>query len=178
MTPADVDIDDLARQVDDDGVAHSAWDASSHEAFSAELEPGLRDATAYSEQEDLGTLGVVVLDDAPAQTADLRDIAQDVLMSTDVDTIFVKAPGSGAMVSDVHSRSVIESGQPHLLGDPDLVGAIHRFIDHASETGPNWLLLTVLMLAFIAVVVVATAYGSCRARTAVQATEPTVVKAE
>lgn len=176
MIPADVDIDDLARQIHDDGVAHSAWDGASHEAFSAELEPGLRDAVAYSEQVDLGSLGVVVLDGAPEQTADLRDIAQDVLMSTEVDTILVKAPGSGAMVSDVHSRSVIESGQSHLLGDPDLVGAIHRFIDHAGATGPNWPLLAAALLAFIALIAVATMYASQRMRTAAHIPERGAVK--
>ena len=156
MIPAGVDVPDLAQQIDEDSVAYGG---DGGEGFARDVEPGLLDAAAHAESGDFGSVGFVVLDRTPERTADLRDIAQDVLLATDVDTVVVRAPGSGAIVSDVHSRSAIESAQYSFLGDPDVVGAAHRFIDDVTGAGITWPIVAVALLLTIAAVVALTAWG-------------------
>lgn len=152
MIPADIDIDDLARQLEEDSVAVAA-------GYRA-LEPELLDAVEHAASMDFGSLGVVVLDRTPPQTADLRDIAQDLQLATDLDTVVVRAPSSGAIVSDVHARAELEAAQHHFLGDPDIPGATHRLIDQVTAAGISWPLVAALILAVVIVVVVATAWSA------------------
>lgn len=156
MISAGVDIPDLAQQIGEDSVAYGG---DGGEGFTRDVEPGLVDAVAHAESGDFGSVGFVILDRTPQQTADLRDIAQDVLLATDVDTVVVRAPGSGAIVSDVHSRSAIESAQYSFLGDPDVVGAAHRFIDEVAGAGINWALVAAALVLIIAAVVALTIWG-------------------
>lgn len=159
MIPAGIDIDDLARQVEEDAVAFGPLVPAER---IGELEPGLVDATVHAEASGFGPLGVVVLGETPAHQPDLRDIAQDVLLSTDVDTVIVRAPESGAVVSDVHSRADIESAQYPFLGNPDVVGGVHGFIDDVNGLSVSWLSAAVLILLTMAAVAVFTAVGACR----------------
>ncbi|AJK68891.1 Rv1476 family membrane protein [Corynebacterium marinum] len=135
MIPADVDLDDLARQLGEDSVAFGAFVPAGK---STELEPGLLDAVAHAEATDFGSLGVVVLERAPAHAPDMRDVAQELLMGTDLDTVIVRAPFSGAAVSDVHSRADLEAAQYPYFGNADLVGATRQFVDDVNAATVGW----------------------------------------
>lgn len=152
MIPADVDVDDLARQLEEDSVAVG----EGREA----LEAALLDAVEHAESTDFGSLGVAVLEHTPPHTADLRDVAQDLQLATGLDTVIVRTPSSGAVVSDVHTRAQLESAQHLFLGDPDLPGATHRLIDQVTAAGINWPLVGTLVLVIMVAVVVATVWAA------------------
>ncbi|MDO5669729.1 MAG: hypothetical protein Q4G50_06975 [Corynebacterium sp.] len=159
MIPEGVDIDDLARQIDEDSVAFGSFVPAEK---MGELEPGLIDAASHAESSGFGSLGVVVLEHTPAHTPDLRDIAQDVLVATEVETVIVRAPGSGAIVSDVHSRAEIETAQYPFLADGDVVGGVHRFIDDVNGWSLNWVGILVVVLLLVAVAAALTAWNARR----------------
>lgn len=159
MIPADVDLDDLNRQLSEDAVAFGTLVP---EGRAAELEPGLLDAVTHARGTDFGTLGLVILERTPPQTADMRDVAQELLMATDLDTVIVRAPYSGAVVSDVHSRAELEMAQYPFLGNPDIVGAAHRFVDDVNATAAHWPPVMALILLGVAGAAVFTAVGARR----------------
>ncbi len=156
MIPDGVDIDDLSRQLAEDSVAFGSFVPV--EQVSS-LEPGLIDAVSHAEQSGFGSLGVVVLEHTPPHTPDLRDVAQDLLLGTDVDTVIVRAPESGAIVSDVHPRGAIEAAQYPFLGNPDIVGGVFGFIDDVNGWSVNWPLALVLIAVTLAAVGGATAWA-------------------
>ncbi|GAB3704301.1 DUF6676 family protein [Corynebacterium nasicanis] len=159
MIPEGVDIDDLASQLGEDSVAFSSTLPVERVG---ELEPGLIDAVAHAEQSGFGSLGVVVLEHTPAHVPDLRDIAQDLLLDSGLETVVVRTPDSGAIVSDLHSRGAIESAQYRYLGDPDVVGATFRLVDDLNGWSVNWPVVTVLILAVIVAGSLATAWTFAR----------------
>lgn len=154
MIPADVDMDDLARQLNEDSVAFAGLNAPQMEV---DLQPALLEATTRAADGDAGSVGVVVFDWTPGQAADLRDVAQDLMTATGLDTVLVRAPGGGAAVSDIHSRSVVESAQATFLSNWDYVGATHGFVDDLASSGPNWIAVAVAVVAFLAIVCAVTA---------------------
>lgn len=156
MIPAGVDLDDLVLQLDEDSVA---FDALVPPERAAELEPGIINAVAHAADTDFGSLGVVVLQHAPAQTADMRDVAQDLLMISNLDTVIVRAPYSGAVVSDVYSRAELEVAQYPFLGNPDVVGATFRFIDDVNRAAVSWPWVIVMIVLAVAVIATFTAIG-------------------
>ncbi len=127
---------------------------------SRDMEPELLDAVARAEAEGFGTLGVVVLDDHPERATDLRNLAEDLQLSTGLDTVIVRSPFSGAVVSDVHSRAELESAQYAFLGNPDVPGATHALIDQVAAGGVNWTAFTVLVVLAVLAVVVLTAWAA------------------
>lgn len=146
MIPADIDLDDLASQLQGDGVA-IAGIGQSYPDMEGELVEVLAEADAGG----FGSAGIVLLDQTPAQPADQRDIARDLLDLTGLDTVIVRSPGSGAIVSDTHSRADIESAQWHFLGNGDYVAATRDLVNRMVETPePHWLLLSLLALLFLA----------------------------
>ena len=159
MIPDGVDIDDLSRQLAEDSVAFGSFVPV--EQVSS-LEPGLIDAVSHAEQSGFGSLGVVVLEHTPPHTPDLRDVAQDLLLGTDVDTVIVRAPESGAVVSDVHSRGAIEAAQYPFLGNPDIVGGVFGFIDDVNGSSADWVSAVALIVIALAAVVVFTVLGAQR----------------
>lgn len=159
MIPADVDLDDLNRQLGEDAIAFGSFVP---EGKAADLEPGLLDAAAHARDTDFGPLGLVILERTPPQTADMRDIAQELLMSTDLDTIIVRSPHSGAVVSDVHSRAELEMAQYPFLGNADVVGAAHRFVDDVNATAASWPSAMAFILLGVAGVAASTAVGARR----------------
>lgn len=159
MIPADVDMDALAHQLSEDSVAFGPAVSDSR---AAELEPGLIDAAAHAQATEFGSLGIVVLESAPAHAPDMRDVAQDLLFATDLDTVIVRAPFSGAVISDVHSRSDLESAQHPYLGDPEMVGATRRFIDDVNTSGVNWFWVAAVVLAAVLAVAAFTAFSARR----------------
>ncbi len=122
------------------------------------MEPALLDAVARAGAEGFGELGVVVLDDHPAQATDLRNLAQDLQLSTGLDTVIVRSPFSGAVVSDIHSRAELESAQYAFLGNPDVPGATHVFIDHVAAAGASWPVFATLVVLAVFAVTVLTAW--------------------
>ncbi|RNE49170.1 DUF6676 family protein [Corynebacterium alimapuense] len=161
MIPAGVDIPNLAQQLQEDSVAFGNPDAVN---MGAGLEPGLVSAVTHAESIDVGPVGVVVLDFTPNITADLRDIAQELLMATDLDTIIVRAPGTGAIVSETHSRSAIESAQHAFLGNPNIEEGTFYFLDQLANAGANWFLMGLFALFAIALVIALTIWGFMASR--------------
>ncbi len=156
MIPAGIDTADLARQIGEDSVAFGAQVPTGR---IAELEPGLLDAAAHADTSGFGSLGVVILGETPPHFPDLRDVAQDVLLATEVDTVIVRAPESGAVVSDLHTRADIEAAQYPFLGNPDVVGGVYGFIDDINGSSVNWISITALIALALATVVVFTVAG-------------------
>ena len=114
MIPEQYNIDELAAQLNDDSVVLGAYGREHPGA-----EQDIATILANAENQGRGSFGFVALDETPAQTADLRDIAQELLDTTNINTIIVRAPGSGAIVSDQYSRKTVELAQWDLLGNPD-----------------------------------------------------------
>lgn len=154
MIPTDVDLDDLARQLAEDGVAINRV-GQDHPSMEGELQQVLERAG----QSEFGSAGIVVLDAAPQRSADQRDIAQDLLNISELDTVIVRSPGSGAIVSDVHTRAEIESAQWHFLGNGDYVAATRNLIDDINAAGVNWIAITVTLLAVVLAAAAATAWS-------------------
>ncbi|BAC18470.1 hypothetical protein HMPREF0290_1696 [Corynebacterium efficiens YS-314] len=117
MIPDNIDINALARDLEDDAVAMGTAMREQYPAMEEELSRIAEDAA----DGEFGTLGYVVLDNTPAVTADLRDIAQELVNTTSFDTVAVRSPGSGAVVSDIHTRASLEAAQQEMLGTPDYV---------------------------------------------------------
>ncbi|MDO5511114.1 DUF6676 family protein [Corynebacterium sp.] len=157
MIPEGVDIDDLSLQLAEDSVA---FDAVAPAERIDSLEPGLIDAVTHAGDSGFGSLGVVVLTHTPAHTPDLRDVAQDLLLGTDLETVIVRAPGSGAMVSEVHSRGALESAQHPFLANPDVVGGVFGVIDDVNGWSTNWPFALAAMVAALAVLVLATGWSA------------------
>lgn len=152
MIPADIDLDDLADQLNEDGVAIDQL-GRDYPSMEGELQQVLTAAG----NSDFGSAGIVLLDSAPERSADQRDIAQDLLNLTELDTVIVRSPGSGAVVSDIHTRAEIESAQWHFLGNGDYVTATRDLIDTINSSGVNWFAVTGILLAALAAVVALTA---------------------
>lgn len=152
MIPADIDLDDLAAQLSEDGVAIGQL-GRDYPSMEGELQQVLTEAG----NSDFGSAGIVLLDSAPARSADQRDIAQDLLGLTELDTVIVRSPGSGAVVSDIHTRAEIESAQWHFLGNSDYVAATRDLVGAINSSGINWTAITAILLAALAVAVVLTA---------------------
>ncbi|GAB3591463.1 hypothetical protein CFAEC_07400 [Corynebacterium faecale] len=154
MIPENVEIDALARDLEDDAVAMGPETGALYPTLEEELIRVTDDAI----DGDFGSLGYVVLDTTPAMTADLRDIAQELLNETSLDTVAVRAPGSGAVVSDIHSRAALESAQHEMLGTTDYVEGASLLIRNVTESGVSamdWGQVTIwLALLLIAVLVV------------------------
>nr|WP_290215966.1 DUF6676 family protein [Corynebacterium atrinae] len=149
-------MSDLARQLNEDTVAFAGANAPQMEV---DLQPGLIEATSRAANGEAGSLGVVVFDWTPGKAADLRDVAQDLMDTTGLDTVIVRAPGGGAVVSDIHSRAVVESAQATFLSNWDYVGATQILVDDVANSGMNWIVVAVAILAFVVAVTVVTAWA-------------------
>lgn len=154
MIPADIDVDGLAAQLTEDGVA---IDQLGHHYPSMEGE--LQQVLAEAGRSDFGSAGIVLLDHAPERSADQRDIAQDLLNLTNLDTVIVRSPGSGAIVSDVHTRAEIESAQWHFLGNSDYVAATRDLVGAINSAGVNWPMVTAVLLVTLVAAVALTAWS-------------------
>ena len=148
MIPEQYNIDELAAQLNDDSVVLGAYGREHPGA-----EQDIATILANAENQGRGSFGFVALDETPAQTADLRDIAQELLDTTNINTIIVRAPGSGAIVSDQYSRKTVELAQWDLLGNPDYVSAVDNYVASVSSDSTPWGLVTVgLCLVIVAAV--------------------------
>ncbi|MDO4760406.1 MAG: hypothetical protein Q4A31_00590 [Corynebacterium sp.] len=149
MIPEGINISDLTTQLLDDGVAFVHDDPELHAQLvaSREQSPALHNA------------GFVVLNFTPAQPADLRDIAQELLLSTDLSTIVVRSPDSGAIVSNAYSRAHLESAQHAFLSTPTIEAGVAN-LNQELETSPavggtlTLILASVIFLVSIALTLV------------------------
>lgn len=152
MIPENVDVARLSMELDADGVAMGEVTGGLHPTLEADLIDVLNNAGSS----DFGSVGMIVLDETPAATSDLRDIAQEALMQSNVETVIVRSPHSAAVVSDVHSRATLESGQHDLLSTWDYVHGTKLLIDDVTGSGLmgiNWVLVTVIGLVALALTI-------------------------
>ncbi|WBT07726.1 hypothetical protein PAB09_07185 [Corynebacterium sp. SCR221107] len=126
MVPESVDVAALVGELSDDQVA---IDAAMNPDVAAGMGSGLKEAIAYAQAQDFGSLGFVAFDADPGQHADVRDIAQVLLDDTGLDTVIVRAPGNGAIVSDLYSRAEIEAAQQEFFATADYPAATKAFVD-------------------------------------------------
>ncbi|MCK7637020.1 DUF6676 family protein [Corynebacterium pygosceleis] len=133
MIPADIDLPDIADDLAGDGVSIGSLDGEY---------PGLADALSGvvegARESGFGELRFVFLDSAPAVAADQRDIAQDLMDMSGAETLILRSPAGGAVVSDNHSRAAIESAQVHMFANPDLVAGTEMFIGDLDHVTVPW----------------------------------------
>ena len=161
MVPENVEIDALARELEEDAVAMGPETGALYPTLEGDLIRVVDDAA----DGDFGSLGYVVLDTTPAMTADLRDIAQELLNETSLDTVAVRAPGSGAVVSDIHSRAELESAQYEMLGTTDYVEGASLLIRNVTDSGIStidWGQVTIWLAVLLAAVLVIGAVSTRR----------------
>lgn len=148
VIPDDVDISELVDELNADGV----YVGSLGDEY-PRMEDQLIAVTEKAQEQGIGDMRIAFLDQTPPHTADLRDIAQELINRTGADLVLVRNPVSGAVVSDDISRATLEAAQHHFLADPDYVRAANFFVDYVSSTHVPWGIVAVLI--FIAVAVVA-----------------------
>lgn len=153
MIPENIDLKQLASELGDDAVTMGERTGNQFPT----LEKDLINVVTDAKESDFGSLGVVILDETPVMTSDLRDIAQELLIQTDLDTVVVRAPMSAAVVSDVHSRAALESGQHDLLGTTDYVLGTELLVQDVTEStvgNIDWGQLLIWGLVALAIAVV------------------------
>lgn len=156
MIPDHVDIDALARDLEGDAVAMGSGTGEMYPTLEDELVQVVEGAA----DGEFGSLGYVVLDTTPAMTADLRDIAQELVNETSLDTVAVRAPGSGAVVSEVHSRASLEVAQHEMLGTTDYVEGASLLIRNVTDSGVSaidWAQVTIWCAALLVGVLIVSA---------------------
>lgn len=130
----------LAAQIDDDGVAFAGLPED--HALQGQLVDALD-----------GQAGFVVAPLDGVGAAGLRDLGQDVLNASSVDTVIVRSPESAAVVSNELSRAAIESAQGAIFAEPDYVVGTHRFLNEVSGFDMPWALLTAVVVVAIVIAV-------------------------
>lgn len=144
--PENIDYDSLREQLSAGNVAFEPTTSANvdHQA----VEHAIASASAT---EGLGgdSIAVAYLDTTPTQLADLRDVAQDLQLSTTHDTVIVQAPGGVGAVSDTLTRAQIEAGQDALVSAPPETG-VTAFLEAAQQADTtNWGIITVIAIAIL-----------------------------
>ncbi|SDS05232.1 DUF6676 family protein [Corynebacterium timonense] len=151
MIPAGIDMPDLATQLEEDGIAFTA----PHPA-TAPLEAHLEATLNAIDIDAIAPIGVVVVEHTPERLADLRDVAQDLALATDYETVVVRSPGGAGIVSEHLTRAEIESGQRAMLAEQDYGEGLRAFVSEASSVAIPWGVVAVAIALVIAVVCGAT----------------------
>lgn len=154
MAPSDIDLDALATQLSERGVAFGTPNPV-NEALGADL----RRAIDTVQQQGMGPVGYVVLETTPERPGDLRDIAQDLQIATGLDTVVVRTPRTTAAVSDSLTRAEVESGQFALISEPDYAAGLEAFAAEAGGFSIPWVAAGALIIAVLAAVAIATAFS-------------------
>ncbi|KQB85569.1 DUF6676 family protein [Corynebacterium oculi] len=141
MIPDNIDLDAMRTQIADRGVAIHGK-GSTDTAYRDKLAAAIDAAEATGQ----GSFGIAVLDFTPTHTADLRDIAQEIHQGTELDTVIVRAPGSGATVSSVYSRDDIERAQDDFLSTTNYATAVREYPEHLSAAPIPWFPLSLTAL--------------------------------
>ncbi|WPF67214.1 MULTISPECIES: DUF6676 family protein [unclassified Corynebacterium] len=141
VIPEKIDFDTLRTQISDQGVAihgKGSTDTTYRDKLIAAIDA--------AEESGQGSFGIAVLDFTPTHTADLRDLAQELHQGTDLDTVIVRAPGSGATVSSVYSRDDIERAQDDFLSTANYATAVREYPAHLSTAPIPWTPLSLTAL--------------------------------
>lgn len=105
-------------------------------------------------QENGIDLSVVVLDRDPGMDSQLRDLATEV-GAEDGGTVLVLSPGWVGTFSEDLDRVTLEAAQDRTYtGDP--VVSTRNFVDSVLEPSPPWTLMTLLIVAVVALAAGAT----------------------
>lgn len=141
MVPADVDIQNLADQLKDDGVAFTNPELAGAPDVQAPIIGALADGH-----------GIAVVDVVPDSVADSRDIAQELKDLTGLDTVIVQTPINVSAVSDTYGRADIEASQQALGRGLDQVSLLEQFYGGLDSFGIPWMaiMIVVSILALIA----------------------------
>ncbi|QYH19726.1 hypothetical protein JKI95_00545 [Corynebacterium aquatimens] len=128
-------FDSLVGQLRDDGIAFGA-DNPVNEVLEADLARALAEVTG--EGTAPGQTHVVVLEHTPPMVADLRDLAQDLLLQGDADTVLIRTPHVAIGVSDTLNRSQVEVGQHAMVQQADYAEGVRQFVAAAAEASVPW----------------------------------------
>lgn len=152
MIPPDVDLDALAADLKEDSVAVGALGQEY-----PDLEGYLHEVAQEAAENGRGDYAFVVLDKMPEMPADMRDIAQELLHRTDADTVVLRTPQYGTIVSSEHSRAEIEAAELVIFQDNDYVASFRWLTETLGQQPVAWGWVHVLLLV---VVVVAVAFAA------------------
>lgn len=151
-----VDIDALREQLASRPVAFET-DNPVNEQLGRDLTPAVESVA------DSGRVGMIVLETVPERRGDLRDIAQDVQLATDLDTVIARTPMSVSVVSDSMSRAQIERAEVAMVQEPDYTRGVELFAAEAHSYSPQWIVIGMAIVAILAAAAVST-YASARDR--------------
>ena len=148
--PEDGDIEGLATELQRNGVAFGT-DNPANAQLGQALTGTLQEVGADAD----GPMGVVVLEHTPEHLADLRDIAQDIANASGYATVIVRTPHATLGVSDTLTRAQIERGQVAMVAQPDYPEGLRAFVSAAEDFAVNWVLVSAVAVAILAVAVIA-----------------------
>lgn len=152
--PANVDFESLKTQLSAGNAAFEPF--TSTVLDHATLENALQHANSITDESG-GTVAVAFLDSTPTQLADLRDIAQDLQLSTTHDTVIIQAPGGVGAASGSLTRAQVEIGEHALISSvPEWGPASFMEAAHSAESIIPWGLMVALASAIIVTVLLAT----------------------
>lgn len=153
--PADVDVDALAAQL-----AHAPVAFGTENPANAVLGRDLVSAIEAVNDADLGSVGVVVLEQTPPHVPDVRDIAQDVANASGLDTVVVRTPQVAVGVSDTLTRAEVEQGQRAMVAEPDYVQGFNEFVHAADAFTVPWGAVVALAVGVLAAAAGFTAFSA------------------
>lgn len=141
MIPVDADVSALSRQLEDAPVAFTSPDMADPVLAEQLTEVVAHESTA-------------VIVSGPGNPAHLRDLGQAMLDGTDFSTVIVRGPGTGAVVSEEHSRAAIETSRDALLAEPDYVAGVAEFLTGAQSFSVNWTAAAAAIIGCVVVIAV------------------------
>ncbi|AKK03178.1 Rv1476 family membrane protein [Corynebacterium epidermidicanis] len=159
MIPADVDVDTLRAELAVDNVAINDLGRQY-----PQMEAELIDVSRHAADSGFGKTGIVILDETPKMPTDVRDIAQELLNTTDYSAIIVRTPATGSVVSRNHSRAVLESAQWHFLDDPSFSRGARTMIDMVNETSYSWAGINLIIAAIVLLAIAAVIFSFMQGR--------------
>ncbi|WJZ02683.1 Rv1476 family membrane protein [Corynebacterium freiburgense] len=149
MIPQDVDLDALAADINEDSVAVGTL-GEQYPNLESELEAVAQQARADGH----GEYAFVALDRMPDMPADMRDIAQELLLRTQAETVVVRSPYYGTIVSSEHTRADIEAAEKVIFNDPNYVGSFRWLTENLGQEPVSWGLVHTGLLAVVIVTIV------------------------
>lgn len=153
MTTENIDVASLRDQINVDAVAINQLGATY-----PHLEQELIDASRHGIDTGFGRTAFALLDHSPAGVATTRDVAQELLNTTNFDTIVVRTPYTGAIVSHDYSRAAIESAQYDFLANPEIAAAACEFMDTLNGQFYPWSTINIVIGATVALAIALTAW--------------------
>ena len=154
MIPPEIDMADLEGQLAADGIAFGA-----ENPVNGPVEAAMRDALDAASSAGQGHTGLVVLEHTPAHVPDLRDVAQDLLLAGDFDTVIVRTPQVALAVSDTLDRASIDAGQRAMVAESDYPQGVIAFVEAADSFHVPWIPLALAAAIVFGVVIGATVWA-------------------